>query len=494
VRQLPQFDAGSDEPIYRQLWGYMREEILSGRLARGEKIPPTRELAGQLGLNRATVAAAYELLEAEGLIRGHVGRGSFVEGPAGSNDVEGLAWEGRLASHPAPEAPPPLALGPEGISFAYARPADDLFPIEAFRATCREVIASGEAASILQLGSPHGYAPLRRYLLAHAKASGAAREGDDIAVTNGCQQALDLLQRLLADAGETVAVEDPIYPGLRNVFTRAGTRLAGVPVGQQGMDLDALERVIARDRPKLLIVTPNFQNPTGITMPLAGRKELLKLARAASLPVVENDIYGELRYEGEALPTLKQLDETGDVLQVKSYSKIAFPGLRVGWVMGPRMVISRLAELKQVTDLHSDQLSQAVLLRFAESGRLAEHRKKMLEAGALRLRAVLRACERKLPRGTRFTRPQGGMNLWVRLPEPLDSWALLERAVRENVNYLPGRVFVVSRPDPGGLRLSFAHLAPDRIEAGVAVLGKLFNTELERACSARREDLSPAIV
>jgi DNA-binding transcriptional MocR family regulator len=494
MRTLPQLDPRSEEPIYRQLWEFMREEILSGRLAKGEKLPPTRELAGQLGLNRATVAAAYELLESEGLIRGHVGRGSFVEGPGGRRDGGGAAWEARLTGQAAQEAPPPMALGAGGISFASARPAEDLFPLEAFRETCREVTGGADAASILQLGPPQGYPPLRRWLLARARESGEARPGDDLAVTNGCQQALDLLERLLVEPGAAVAVEDPVYPGLRNLFAGAGARLLGVPVGPQGMDLDALERVLAREKPRLVIVTPNFQNPTGASMPLAARKELIRLARAASAAVIENDIYGELRYEGEPLPTLKQLDEHGDVIQIRSFSKIAFPGLRVGWVTGPQVVVARLAALKQLTDLHSDQLSQAVLLRFAESGRLAEHRKKILEAGSARLRAVLRACERSLPRGARFTRPQGGMNVWVRLPEPLDAGALLESAVRENVNYLPGRFFAVSRPEPGALRLSFAHLPPERIESGVAALGRVFKAELERARTARREELAPAIV
>jgi DNA-binding transcriptional MocR family regulator len=491
VWSLPPFSPRPGEAIYRQLWEHLRGEILSGRLVRGEKIPPTRILAGQLGLNRATVAAAYDLLESEGLVRGHVGRGSFVEGPRAA---PGPAWERWLPAHAAPETPPPMALGPGGVSFASARPAEDLFPLEDFRQTCREVAGGAAAASILQLGPPQGYAPLRRHLLGQARAAGVARPDDDLAVTNGCQQALDLLQRLLVEPGDTVAVEDPVYPGLRHAFARAGARLAAVPAGPQGMDVGALERVVARDKPRLVVVTPSFQNPTGTTMPLAARKELLRLARAASIAVVENDIYGELRYEGDPLPALKQLDDGGSVILIRSFSKIAFPGLRVGWVTGPQVVISRLAGLKQVTDLHSDQLSQAVLLRFAESGRLAVHRKRMLAAGAVRLRAVLRACERCLPRGARFTRPQGGMNLWVRLPEPLDASALLESAVRENVNYLPGRFFAVARPEPGSLRLSFAHLPPEKIEAGVAALGKVFKTELERVRAAGREEPAPAIV
>jgi 2-aminoadipate transaminase len=483
---IPQLDPSSEEPLYKQLHGFLKDAIVSGRLARGERIPPTRELAGQLGLNRATVSAAYELLEAEGLLRGHVGRGSYVEGPAAQET--GLKWEEMLAplKEPAPSAP-----GPDGISFATARPSEQLFPLEEFRATVMEVVESREAAGILQLGSPHGYGPLRRHLRERAQ---GARESDEVLVTNGCQQALDLITRTLVSAGDTVLLEDPVYPGLSNVFQRAGVRTVGVPIGFDGLDMEAMARLMGRERARLVVVTPNFQNPTGLTMPLSARESLLKWARDARVMVVENDIYGDLRYAGEALPTLKELDGTGDVVQLKSFSKIAFPGLRVGWVLGPRAVLARLAEAKQWSDLHTDQLAQAVLLRFAESGRLGAHRRRIVEAGGERLRTVLAACEKHLPAGARFTRPQGGMSLWVRLPEPLDASALLERAVRAGVSYLPGRTFAVTRPEPGGLRLSFAGLAPEKIRAGLGLLGEVFRSEWDRAGRERRGEPATAIV
>jgi 2-aminoadipate transaminase len=191
---------------------------------------------------------------------------------------------------------------------------------------------------------------------------------------------------------------------------------------------------------------------------------------------------------------LKQLDEAGDTVLLRSFSKVAFPGLRVGWITGPRALVARLAEAKQLADLHTDQLSQALLLRFAESGRLAAHKSRVLAAGAERLAAVLAACERSLPVGTRFTRPQGGMNLWVRLPEPLDASELLPRAERENVTYVPGKYFEVAHHEPGSLRLSFAGLAPDAIQAGVARLGEVFSSELERVRAPRRYDPAPAMV
>ncbi len=479
-----------DTPIYRQLCDKIRALIDSGSLPKGSRLPATRELAGQLGLNRTTVSAAYELLESEGLITGHVGRGSFVS--AVGSQKSRVNWREALensavSSHAAPGATP-LA------SFASSRPSELLFPLEAFRTTCQEVIHGPDAQTILQLGSPSGYPPLRRYLHDLARAEGAARDSDDILITSGCQQAFNLLQSTLIRNGETVLLEDPVYPGMRAAFERSGARLIGLPVGRDGLDLEALERMIDRERPRLLAVTSNFQNPTGATLPLAARKALLRIAQAAGVIVVENDIYGALAYEGDPIPTLKQLDETGDTVLLRSFSKIAFPGLRVGWAIGPRPLIEKLTEAKQWSDLHTDQLSQAILLRFAQSGRLEQHRQRMLVSGQERLNAVLAACEKHLPREVEFTRPRGGMSLWIRLPEPLDAGELLPRAEREGVTYLPGKYFGVSRPQPGSLRISFAGMAPEQIRSGIAVLGRIFQNELERVRAHSLLAEAPAMV
>jgi 2-aminoadipate transaminase len=454
-------------PLFRQLHAQMKELIESGTFAKGSRLPATRELAGQIGLNRTTVSAAYALLESEGLITGHVGRGSFVAGTPLA-DVRASAADGAVVRGPA-----------DSSSFSRSRPSELLFPLEEFRKTCSEVIASDDAASILQLGSPAGYPPLRRYLLEQARAEGVARESDDILITSGCQQAFDLLQRTIGQ-GTPVLMEDPVYPGVRGVFERAGARLIGVPVGRNGIDLEALERTIARERPLLVCVTPNFQNPTGATMPLAARKTLLRITQAAGVIVIENDTYGALAYEGEPIAAVKHLDQAGETVLLRSFSKVAFPGLRVGWVIAPRPLIRRLTETKQWSDLHTDQLSQAVLLRFAESGRLEQHRQRMLVAGRERLGAAVEACAAYLPAGTTFTRPRGGMSLWVELPAGLDAAEMLPRAEREGVTYLPGRFFAVSRPQPNGLRISFAGMTPEEIRSGLAILGRIFQEELER--------------
>ena len=479
----------ADAPLYKQLFEQIAEQIRSGRLASGERIPATRELAGLLGLNRTTVSAAYDMLENEGLISGKVGRGSFVTG--GTSTASGVDWNALLERSEVPVWGP-SASNRDGISFAVSRPSRDLFPLDDFRASCAAVLARADLADVLQLGSPAGYEPLRRYLLDEARRDHVAAPGDDLLVTNGCQQALDLIGRVLLRPGDTVAVEDPLYPGLKGLLAGLGAQLSGIPTATAGMDPAQLERTLERDRPRLLVVTSNFQNPTGGTLPLPARHALLDAARRWGIPVVENDAYGELRYAGEPLPALKQLEPSGGTVLLRSFSKVSFPGLRVGWAVGPKPLIDRLRHAKQAADLHTDHLSQAVLLEFAESGRLEAHRTRMLRAGAERLAATIDACREYLPAGTRWTQPEGGMNLWVRLPERLDAGELLERAQREGVTYLPGRYFAVSRPEAGALRLSFAGLAPDQIRKGLAILGRVVKAELESA--ARHFEPSPAMV
>jgi 2-aminoadipate transaminase len=483
---LRPLDHQADAPLYRQLFEQIAEQIRSGKLAQGQKLPPTRELAGSLGLNRATVAAAYEMLETGGLISGQVGRGSFVTGR--HTPSRGVDWETQLGRGQAPAANSkanPAASGKQVISFAVSRPADSLFPLDDFRAACSAVLSRNDLAEILQLGSPSGFEPLRRHLLENARRDGLARPGDDLIVTNGCQQALDLIGRVLVRPGDAVAVEDPVYTGLKNLLVGMGARLVGVPLGAEGMDLPQLRKALERDQPRFVVITSNFQNPTGVTLPLPARQNLLEIALVAGVPVIENDPYGELRYQGEPLPALKQLDPSGATVLLRSFSKVSFPGLRVGWALGPRAVIDRMRQAKEASDLHTDQLSQAVLLEFAESGRLEAHRGRVREAGAERLIAALAACRDFLPAGTRWIPPEGGMNLWVSLPKPFDAADLLSGAQRHGLVFLPGRYFEIARHDPGALRLSFAGLEVEQIRKGIEILGRVIAAERVRIAENR---------
>jgi 2-aminoadipate transaminase len=477
----------SDVPLYKQLADTVSGMICRGSMKPGERLPATRELAGQLGLNRTTVSAAYALLEESGLIQGHVGRGSFVAKREHST-LPATDWDAILPAIDSGFGP---AIHETEISFANSRPAGDGFPLAQFRRLAKQVIDSSDAAEILQLGSPHGYGPLRRYLLEQAAETGIARPGDDLIITNGCQQGLDLVARLFARGGDNVMLEDPVYHGVVRVFSRAGANIVSINITDAGIDVDRLEDLFLQHRPRLLVLTPSFQNPAGVTIPLARRRRIVELAQRLGVVLLENDIYSELRYQGTPLPTLKQLDETGNTILLRSYSKVSFPGLRVGWVLAPRAVIDCLAEAKQISDLHSDQLSQAVLLRFAESGELAQHIERTVRAGRERLKAVLSACAAYLPSGAKFTRPEGGMSLWIELPAPLNAEHLLSRVEERGVNFLPGRYFSARRAHARGLRISFGGLAPEQITRGIQILGEAARREL--VASAASPSLEPAV-
>ncbi len=467
----PNFNSQSGVPIYRQLGTYLQDLIESGNLRTGDRLPPTRELAGQLGLNRTTISAAYELLESNGLIKGEVGRGSYVCAGA-ERPAQTLNWARALTPSFSVSAGTPVSCP---LSFINSRPSEKLFPIEEFRDCCREVLDGPNLKTLLQLGSPGGYEPLRRYILDHAIEDGIARDSDHILITNGCQQALDLLRRALVRPGEKVAVEEPVYPGVKNVFLEAGAELIGIPVNQSGIDLNAAQTAFNAGA-KVLVVTPSFQNPTGATMPAANRSALVRMAASAGVVVIESDIYTELAYDSaDPLPRLKQLDP--NVILLGSFSKVSFPGMRVGWIVAPRPVIARAMELKQLADLHTDQLSQAFLLRFAESGRLARHHAVVVTAAKEKLSALEQASRRHLG-DCAYRIPGGGMNMWVQLPDGLDAMALRGLAQQAGVDYLPGRYFSVSRPLDSGLRLSFAGLDPNEIRKGIEILGGLIQSAL----------------
>lgn len=472
----PPLDEASSVPVYRQIGTWIRNQISTGRLQPGEQLPTTRKLSETCGVGRMVVISAYQLLESEGLINGRVGRGSFVT--TNSTPVPAIkqprrVWENLSAS----QAPPMLPMPASKIAYRFdsSRPSEDLFPVEEFREAMNKVLGDAAGASqVLQLGSPQGLPALREFIFADAVARGHAAQGDDILITSGCQQAMDLIERFVSnDAPAHIAIEDPVFPGVRNVFGRGRNRLVALPTDGGGIDMTAAQHILMRERPAIVVVTPSFQNPTGGSMWSGAREDLVEVTRNTGTLIVENDIYSSLRYTGDAIPTVRSLAREQTLL-IGSFSKISFPGLRVGWIIGPKPAIAELTRIRHWCDLHSDQLAQAVLFQFADSGRLRTHRLKMLQHGARRLKAVLDACAAYLPKGSRWTKPEGGMSLWVEMPEGADTTHALRDANARGVHYLPGSLFAVEKPAPNALRLSFAGLTPPRIDAGVKILGDIF--------------------
>ena len=374
-------------PLYVQLRDQLRALVHSGDLRTGDRIPASRELATQLGVHRTTVANAYAELESEGLIQGHVGRGTYICGspvrqftppPRTNGNGGGLRWESLFADERAEDALSRMMpeVPSNAIGFVTARPPEEFFPVEEFRSCCNAVLRES-GRKVLQLGSSDGYEPLKRVLIEFLREDGLNVSNEQLLITGGCQQAIELLWKALLRPGDAVALENPAYPGALAIFGAARIRMLAVGVetnsqrtGHVGLDIDALESVLLQNRVKFLLVTPDFHNPTGTVLPVAERRRLLEVAARYQVPVVEDHIYARVRLRGAALPSLKSLDRTGNVIQIDSFSKVAFPGLRVGWCIGPESVIERLRLVKQSTDLHTDQLAQATLAEFVRRGYL----------------------------------------------------------------------------------------------------------------------------
>jgi DNA-binding transcriptional MocR family regulator len=260
-------------------------------------------------------------------------------------------------------------------------------------------------------------------------------------------------------------------------------------VGHVGLDLDGLEAVLMQNSVKFIFVTPDFHNPTGTALPLAERRRLLEIAARYQVPVIEDYIYGRLRLRGTALPSLKSLDRHGNVIQIDSFSKIAFPGLRVGWCIGPESAIERLRLVKQSTDLHTDQLSQATLAEFVRRGHLTRHMAKMKKVYLRRLDAMESALTKFMPDGVTWTRPDGGLSVWVTLPAGFDAGELLIHVRERGVLYVPGRHFYFQNPQPNTLRLGFGSVDEKRIAKGVETLGELLRVEFRKRQRGARAEL-----
>lgn len=498
----------SDIPLYAQLRDQMRALVYAGELQPGDRIPASRELADQLQIHRTTVATAYAELESEGLIEGFVGRGTYISRRHAPREftppprAQGgpIRWEALFADERAGDGLSRLMpqVADDTIAFISAKPSEGCFPIEDVRKCANEVLKR-EGRDILQLGATDGYEPLREVLLRMLSAEGIAAKEANLLVTDGCQQSLDLLAKAFLRPGDAVIVENPTYPGALSILSGARVRCLPVAVetsrskeSHSGLDIKGVEAALEQNRVKLILVTPDFQNPTGTTLPAEERKKLLDVAARFQVPVVEDHIYARLRLRGTPTPSLKALDRSGIVIQIDSFSKVAFPGLRVGWCVGPERVIERLRQLKQVTDLHTDQLSQATLAEFAKTGLLEKHLKRMIRIYSRRLEAMEKCLERHLPTGIEWTRPEGGMSVWITLPPGLDAGELLIHAREKGVLFVPGRYFFVQNPRLNTLRLGFAGVEEQDITRGILTLGQVIETELKKKQrGAKREAGEP---
>jgi 2-aminoadipate transaminase len=369
---------------------------------------------------------------------------------------------------------------PDIISFGGGLPAPEVFPIKQFQAACNYVLEH-EGPQSLQYSTTEGYRPLREMIARHTGRYSVKITPDNILITSGSQQALDFLGRVFINQGDHIVVESPTYVGALQAWNAYGAQYIAVPSDEHGMVVDKLEEAL-RIGPKFIYVLPNFQNPSGTTLSRERRKKLVELADQYGVPIVEDDPYGQLRFEGEHLPSLVWLDSqfrgddgcyTGNVIYLSTFSKLLAPGIRLAWVIAPEQVIRKLVQSKQAADLNTAAFNQMVAFEVGKGGFLDEHVKFIRQVYKERRDVMLETMDEVFPHEVRWTKPEGGMFLWGILPEWMDAAEVFKIAIERKVAFVPGASF---HPNGGGnntMRLNFSYSNPDMIREGMTRLGTL---------------------
>ncbi len=382
-----------------------------------------------------------------------------------------------------------LTQRPEVISFAGGMPAPQVFPVEKFKEACARVLTDNPTVA-LQYGATEGYLPLRQFIVDQMARYGIMASVDNVMLTSGSQQALDLIAKLLINRGDRILVESPSYLGALQAFDLMGAEYVTVPIDDHGLNTDYLEGAL-RSGPKFMYVLPNFQNPGGVTLSEDRRRELVLLSDKYGIPIVEDDPYGQLRYEGEHKTPLFVLDRAnlqrdksytlGNVIYLSTFSKLLAPGMRLGWIVAPPDVIARLVQLKQSTDLHTSTFVQMVTYEVARDGFLDEHVKLIRTVYSERKDAMLRALTDYFPEEVTWTHPHGGLFLWVTLPAAINARKLLDEALRHDVAFVPGDPFFAEGDKGSHMRLNFSNATPEMIREGIRRLSIAVAHELEHA-------------
>jgi len=374
---------------------------------------------------------------------------------------------------------------PDVLSFAGGLPAPEAFPADALARAHADVLAN-DAAAALQYGPTEGFGPLRAWVAERMMRRGLPAVPGQVLITAGSQQGIDLVGKALIDPGDTVVVEAPSYLAALQSFSTYEARFETVETDDDGMSADALERVLLARRVRLIYLVPNFQNPRGTTLSLERRARIARLAAQHGVSVLEDDPYGELRYRGPALPPVGGLDEDAPVIHLGTFSKTLAPGLRLGYAVADERIIRALTIAKQAADLHTASLTQRAVARMLETFDYDAHLGRLRLLYGERLDAMLSSIERSFPEGTAWTRPEGGLFVWMRLPCGMDAQDLFVDAMRERVAFVPGAPFYPGDPCRETLRLNFSNRPPLAIAEGMARLGACVETRLREAGPERQ--------
>ncbi len=487
-------DREGEEPIYRQLIRYVRSQIESGELPPGTRLPASRDLAKQLNISRISVVNAYAELRAQGFLSAHAGRGTFI---AGDNHNSGANGNGHAHATETPTTPDRsiremMRMGrkPGVISFSQGSPPGDFFPVRHLRDALNAVLDRDGARS-LGYEVAEGFAPLRAAVRDYVSALGIRCSADQVLITGGTQQALDLVVQALLSENDILVTENPTYLGMIDIARTRRVQLHGISLDEDGIRLDMLENFILDHHPKLIYVMPTFQNPTGTVMPLHRRRQLLNLANEYHIPVLEDGVYHELRFEGESLPPLKALDDSGIVLHASGFTKMMLPGIRIGYLITDSAHYERLVRVKQAADVATSGLNQRAMHLMLERGVMAQQLERNNRELVRRRDAALVAAAKYLPPGSKWNVPQGGLYLWAQLPKNGPTAAeLYVSAVHAGVAYAIGSVFYTNGCGSHRIRLNYGAHKPADIEEGFKRLGRAWR---ELACDYADMEKSPLL-
>ena len=367
---------------------------------------------------------------------------------------------------------------PEIISFAGGMPAPELFPVAAIAQAHADVFRD-EGPQAMQYSTTEGWRPLRNWIARRMDQQGIDANSDHVLITSGSQQGIDLVGKVFLDPGDQIIVENPCYLAALQSFSGHEARFITVDSDDEGMRVDQVESALKQSNPKLIYLVSDFGNPTGTTLSAERRRLLIDLSIRHRIPILEDDPYGELRYMGERLPSLAAMDSAGLVIHLSTFSKTLSPGIRIGWVTAPDEIIQELIIAKQAADLHTGTVEQHATARLLETFDYDAHVSILCQTYGERCRTMRRSIQEFFPPEARWTRPEGGLFLWVELPEHISGEQLLEDAVRERVAFVPGTSFFAEAPRHNFIRLNFSNQSPELIEEGIKRIGALIKRRMK---------------
>ncbi|MBM7555446.1 PLP-dependent aminotransferase family protein [Halanaerobacter jeridensis] len=484
-----QLDKNSDKYLYQQLYSQLKNLILTGELEVDTKLPPIRKLAQQLSVNNVTIVNAYDLLDEEDLVYKKVGSGTFV---APVNTEVNSQRKSELDEQVYIDEDTKFVQQEEIINFATGAPTPDLFPIAPFKRLMNKVLERDRGYAFGYQKS-QGYYPLRKTIAEYVTQYGIETKAEEVQIVSGAQQGIDILAKTFLDYGDTVFVERPTYPGAISVFESRRANIVEIPMTPQGIDVEIMEEKLQEYQPSFLYLMPNFQNPTGYSYSKTKKEKVLKLAGKYDLKIIEDDCLNDLNYSQQRSLTLKELDSNNQVIYLKSFSKVFMPGLRLAFLLVPKVDYEDILMSKYLSDIFTDGLVQRVLELYFKEEVWEEQIEKLKQTYHQRYQTMIQALEDYCPSNVNYNHLQGGLNFWLELPTDINDQKLQKLALEQGINIAPGTVFYISNPPSNKLRLSIAAVDEKEITKGIKKLSQIIKKLLKDKDYALDKSIFPIV-